>query len=134
VNDKSGASEVPRPLAVAASLVAVQGVVLVMLAVVELADLSADRRAMGLSTAGFFAGYGVVLTVAAFGLWRTAAWSRGPALITQLIWLGIAWTLREHVLVAVFLAATALVVLAGLLHPDSVRVLGGEDPEQRRTQ
>jgi uncharacterized membrane protein (DUF2068 family) len=122
-------SSAPPPLTVAASLVAVQGLVLVGLAVAEVADLEADRRAMGLSTAGFFAAYGVLLLVAGWGLWRVATWSRGPALITQLILLGLAWNLREHVLAAVALLLVALVVLAGVLHPASVEALSGESAE-----
>ncbi len=116
----------PPPLTVAASLVAVQGFVLLALAVGEAADLDADRRAMGLSTAAFFAGYAALLLVAGWGLWRSAAWSRGPALITQLILLGLAWNLREHAVAAVAVAAVALVVLAGVLHPDSIGALSGD--------
>ncbi len=119
----------PPPLTVAASLVAVEGFVLLALAVAEVADLDPDRRAMGLSTAGFFAAYGVLLLVAAWGLWRRAGWSRGPALITQLIWLGLAWNIREHVGAAIALAVVAVVVLAGVLHPDSIEALTGEDAE-----
>ena len=120
----------PPPLTVAASLVAVQGLVLMALAVAEIADLDADRRAMGLSTAGFFAAYGVLLLVAAWGLRRQAGWSRGPALITQLIWLGLAWNIRDHVLAAVAVAAAALVVLAGILHRDSIEALTGDPAEE----
>jgi uncharacterized membrane protein (DUF2068 family) len=127
MSDTPTPTTAPPPLTVAASLVAVQGFVLVALAVAELADLDADRRAMGLSTAGFFAGYGALLLVAAWGLWRRAAWSRGPALITQLIWLGLAWNIREHLVPAIAVALVALVVLAGVLHRDSIEALSGED-------
>lgn len=116
----------PPPLTVAASLVAVQGLVLVVLAVAELVSLSPDRRAMGLSTAGFFAAYGVVLLAAGWALWRAVGWSRGPVLLTQLIWLGLAWNLRDNAVLAIAVALTALVVLAGLLHPASVAALDGE--------
>ncbi len=119
----------PPPLTVAASLVAVQGIVLVALAILEFADLDPDRRSMGLSTAGFFAAYGVLLLVAGWGLWRRRPWSRGPALITQLIWFGLAWNLREQVVVAVAVAVVAAIVLAGVLHPDSTKTLSGEDPD-----
>ena len=126
--DETERTPVPPPLTVAASLVAVQGLVLVLLAVAEIADLSAERRALGLSTAGFFAAYGVLLVAAGLALWRLAAWSRGPVLISELICLGLAWNLREHPVPAVGLAITALVVLAGLLHTDSIRALGGDHP------
>jgi uncharacterized membrane protein (DUF2068 family) len=130
VSDTPRPPTTPPPLTVAASLVAVQGLVLMALAVAEIADLDADRRAMGLSTAGFFAAYGVLLLVAAWGLRRQAGWSRGPALITQLIWLGLAWNIRDHVLAAVAVAAAALVVLAGILHRDSIEALTGDPAEE----
>ena len=49
----------PAPLTVAASLVAVEGLVVVLLAVLELATLSSDRLTMGLTTTAFFVAYGV---------------------------------------------------------------------------
>ena len=129
VSDPPISPAAPPPLTVAASLVAVEGVVLVALAALEVADLDADRRAMGLSTAAFFALYGVLLLVAGWGLRRRASWSRGPALITQLILLGLAWNVREHVAAAVAIVVVSLIVLAGVVHPDSMDALMGEDPE-----
>ncbi len=119
----------PPPLTVAASLVAVEGFVLLALAVAEVADLDPDRRALGLSTAAFFAGYGALLLVAGWGLRRRSGWSRGPALITQLIWLGLAWNIREHLGAAIALAVVAVVVLAGVLHPDSIEALTGDESD-----
>ncbi|MEQ6900078.1 hypothetical protein [Nocardioides sp. YIM 152588] len=115
----------PAPLTVAASLAAVEGVVLVLLAVLEAVEISTDRLGFGASTAFFFGAYGVLLVVAAISLWRGAAWSRGPVLITQLILLGLAWSLREEVAVALALAAVGGVALAGMLHPASIAALGG---------
>ncbi|HWJ83216.1 MAG TPA: hypothetical protein VNS55_13350 [Nocardioides sp.] len=120
------AAPTPPPLTVAASVVAVQGGVLLLLGVLELADVSPDRRSMGLSTAAFLMGYGVVLLAAAFALWRRATWARGPVLFTQLVSLGLAWSVRDTVLVAVVLAISALVALAGVLHPDSIAALSGD--------
>ena len=51
----------PPPLTVAASLVAVEGVLLVLLALVEAAHLSSARVTMGVTTAVFFAAYGAGL-------------------------------------------------------------------------
>jgi uncharacterized membrane protein (DUF2068 family) len=127
--DHTPAGRVPPPLAVAASVVAVQGTVLVLLGVAELANVSSERVGLGLSTAGFFAGYGAVLVVAAAALWRRVTWARGPAVLTQLIWLGLAWNLRDHPFVAVVVAVAALVALAGVLHPDSMAALSGEPAE-----
>ena len=109
----------------AASLVAVQGIGLVLLAALELADLSSGRLGLGLSTAGFFAAYGVLLVAAGWALWRGVGWARGPVLISQLIWLGLAWNSRDLLAVAILLAVSAGVVLAGVLHPDSIARLEG---------
>ena len=116
----------PPPLTVAASVVAVQGLALVLFGVLELADVSPERRSMGISTAAFLMGYGVVLLAAGFALWRRAGWARGPVLLTQLISLGLAWNVRDTVLIALALAVSALVALAGMLHPDSIRALVGD--------
>lgn len=116
-------SDHPPQLTVAASLAAVQGLVLVILGILELASVSSDRLGFGLSTAVFFAAYGVVLLGAALALWRRHGWARGPVLITQLIVLGLAWNLREHVLAALGLAAVAGVVVAAIVHPDTVAAL-----------
>ncbi|WP_408898951.1 hypothetical protein ACJ5H2_07530 [Nocardioides sp. R1-1] len=117
------AASPPPPLTVAASLAAVQGLVLLVVAVLELASVSSDRVGLGLSTSLFFAAYGVVLIGAAFALWRRHGWARGPVLITQLIVLGLAWNLREHVLAALGLAVVGLVVVAALVHRDTLAAL-----------
>ncbi|KRB72794.1 hypothetical protein ASE01_22395 [Nocardioides sp. Root190] len=102
---------------------AVQAVVLVVLAVLEFANQDDGRRSLGVSTAAFFAAYGAVLLAAAWGLLRRAGWSRGPVLLTQLIFLGIAWNVREHLAVTIALVICAAIVLAGMLHPDTIEAL-----------
>ncbi|TIC88803.1 hypothetical protein E8D34_03850 [Nocardioides sp. GY 10113] len=120
----------PLPLALAAALAGLQGAVMVLVAVLEVLGLSSDRLAMGASTAFFFAAYGVLLIAAAGGLWRGGVWARGPVLITQLIVLGVAWTLRDHVGVALGLAVVAGAALVGMLHPATIAALGGgAEPE-----
>jgi hypothetical protein len=113
----------PPPLNVTASLVVLQGVVLVVLGVLEVASVTSDRLSMGVSTAVFFLVYGLALVACAWGLTRREGWTRGPVLITQLIQLGLAWNLRDEPLVAVALAVTAAVVLAGMLHPATIEAL-----------
>lgn len=120
----------PPPLTAAASVVAVQGVVLVVLSVLEFANLNDERRSLGLSTAVFFAAYGLVLLGAAWGLHRRSGWSRGPVLITQLIFLGLAWNVREQLVITIALVICAGIVLAGMLHPDTIEALDG-DPTAR---
>jgi hypothetical protein len=113
----------PPPLTVAASLVAVQGFVLLALAVLELVNASSERLSLGVSAAVFFLVYGGLLLFCAWALTQQQGWTRGPVLITQLIQLGLAWNLRDLPLVAVALALTAAVVLAGMLHPATLRTL-----------
>ncbi|MDN5745484.1 MAG: hypothetical protein L0H31_10235 [Nocardioidaceae bacterium] len=121
----------PPPLTVVSSVVAVQGVILLALAAVEMVDAEEGRRALAWSTAGFFAVYGAVLLAAAVGLMRRGHWVRGSVLITQLIALGLAWNIREHVAAAIMLALAAIIAIAGMLHPDSVAALDGQSPDSR---
>lgn len=121
----------PPPLTVAASIVAVEGIVLVLLAILEFASVSSERVGLGVSTAGFLMAYGVVLLAAGWGLFRRSSWSRGPVLITQLIALGIAWNVREQLPVAIGLVLCAGIVLAGLLHPDTIEALESDPTAPR---
>ncbi len=122
----------PPPLTVAASLVGVEGIVLLCLAVLEFASVTSGRMALGLSTAGFLLAYALVLLAGAWGLFRRSTWARGPVLLTQLIALGLAWNLREHLPVTIGLVLCAGIVLAGLLHPDTLEALE-HDPTAPRT-
>ena len=121
-------SDQSAPLTVAASLVAVEGAVLVLLAVAELVSLSAVRLTMGLTTAIFFVVYGAGLLLCALMLHRRVSWARSPAVLAQLIQLGLAWSFRGEptTLVAVGLAVVAVVVLAGIFHPASLQALSEE--------
>jgi len=115
----------PAPLVVAASLVAVEGLLMAMFAILELASLSSSRVTMGLSTAVFFAAYGVALLVFAWQLTRGQSWARSPVVLAQLLQLGVAWSFRggDTTWVAVCLAVVAAITLAGLLHPQSIDAL-----------
>ena len=119
----------PAPLVAAASLVAVEAVLLLGYAVLELVSVSSDRVAVALTTSVFFAAYGALLLVCAWSITRGRSWARSPIVLTQLIQLGVAWSFRgaNTTLVAIALAAVALVVLAGLLAPSSVDALSEEE-------
>lgn len=124
----------PAPLVVAASLAGLEGAVLLLLAVLEAVSIDSDRVSLGLSTAIFFALVGAAVLTCAAGLWRLRGWARGPVLLAQLIALGLAWNLRDYVLVALLLLVAGAVTLAGMLHPDTMRALGAlpaERPEER---
>ena len=119
----------PAPLVVAASLVAVEGLVLVLLALIELGNLSSARLTMGVTTSAFFVVYGAALLLFAWTAHRGHSWARSPIVLAQLIQLGLAWSFRggDTTLVAVALAVVAAIVVAGLLHPDSIDALS-DDP------
>lgn len=118
----------PAPLLVAASLVAVEGSLVVLYAVMELFSLNQGRLAMGLTTAAFFALYGVGLLLCARAVTRRQSWARAPIVLAQLFQLMAAWSFRDSptTLAAIGLAIVALIVIAGLLHPASIDHLAEE--------
>lgn len=120
----------PAPLLVAASLVAVEGGLLLLLSVLELGSLSSGRVSMGVTTSVFFVVYGAALVLCAWAVSRGHSWARSPIVLTQLIQLGVAWSFRggNTTLVAVALAVVALIVVAGVLHPASIDALA-DDPQ-----
>ena len=119
----------PAPLIVAASLVALEAVLLLGYAVLELVNVSADRVAVAVTTSLFFAAYGGLLLAGAAAVTRGQSWARSPIVLAQLIQLGVAWSFRgaDTTLVAIALAVVALVVLAGLLAPSSVEALSDDE-------
>ena len=118
-------ADLPVPLLVAAGGAALEALVLLGLALAELVNISAVRVTMGASTAVFFLMYAAGLALCAWFLTRLAPWARAPVILTQLIQLGLAWSFLggDTTLVAVALAAVAVVVLVGVLHPASTRAL-----------
>ena len=122
--DAAAAQDRPAPLAVAASLAALEGVALLLLAALETASIDSDRVSLGVSTAVFFAVVGGAVLTCAWGLFRLQSWARGPVLLMQLIALGLAWNVKDAWMVSLVLVAAALVTLAGMLHPDTMRALG----------
>lgn len=75
---------------------------------------------------------GLIPLIAARGLLLRRSWSRGPALITQIIGLPVAWTLlRSHgVLIpaGIVLAAVVLTALYQLVRPTTIDELGIRRP------
>lgn len=118
----------PAPLLVAASLVAVEGLMMVILAVIELGNLSSDRATMGITTTAFFVLYGALLLLCAWSVTHQRAWARSPIVLTQLIMLGLAWNFRDGgtVAIAIAIAVVAVIVVAGILHPASIEALSDE--------
>jgi hypothetical protein len=115
----------PAPLVVAAGLTLVEGLLTVMYGIGEAVHVTSDRVTMGVTTAVFFVAYGAAMVLCAWGLNRLATWSRGPVLLAQLIWLGLAWNFRtgDTLPLAIALAVPAAIVLVGMLLPSSVDAL-----------
>ncbi len=121
----------PAALIVAASLAAVEGLVLLGYAVLEAASMSADRVALAVTTTLFFATYGGLLLLCAYALTQGRSWARSPVELAQLIQLGVAWSFRGEntSVVAVVIALVAVVVLIGLFVPSSLAALSEGDDE-----
>ena len=120
---------VPAPLVVAVSVVALEALLLVLFGLAELRSLSATKATMGITTSLFFAVYGVGLGWCAWQLRRLEHWPRAPIVLAQLIQLGVAWSFRSGSTGAVSAGLTvlAVVVLAGIFHPASLRALADQD-------
>ncbi|MBW5248437.1 hypothetical protein P8A21_26920 [Streptomyces poriferorum] len=75
---------------------------------------------------------GLIPLFAARGLLRRRSWSRGPALITQIIALPVAWTLLRSqgalIPAGIVLAAVALTALYQLARPATIEALGIRRP------
>jgi uncharacterized membrane protein YczE len=121
---------VPPPLVVAASLVAVEGALVLAYGVLEAAHVHADRAAMGVTTSLFFALLGLALVGCAWLVVRGRPWARGPVMVAQVMFLGLAWSFLGGATtwVSVALALVAGLVLAGLLHPASIDALADAGP------
>jgi hypothetical protein len=109
----------------AAGLTLVEGLLTVMYGVGEAVHIASDRVVMGLTTSLFFVAYGAAMVLCAWGLNRLRTWARGPVLLAQLIWLGLAWNFREGdtLPLAIGLAVPAVLVLVGMLLPSSIDAL-----------
>ena len=117
---------------VGAGLAAVEGLLVLAYAGAEAAHVHADRAAVGITTALFFALLGGALTVCAWFVVRGRSWARSPIVVSQVMFLGLAWNFLGGVTtwVSVALALVAVIVLFGMLHPATTHVLTGrgDDP------
>lgn len=121
--------ERPAPLTVAASLAALEALLLVLFGVAELFSLTGARVAMGVTTTLFFVLYGAGLAFCAWRLSRLESWARAPVMLAQLIQLGVAWSFKDGgtAVVAVALALVAAIVIVGIFHPRSLSALADRD-------
>jgi len=81
----------PRPVRAAGLLVGLQGVAGVVIALGLLLAAARGTSELTLATAVWFAGAGAVLVAVGVSLVRGRHSARGPALVAQILLLGVAW-------------------------------------------
>jgi hypothetical protein len=114
----------PLTIVIAAALLALEGLIGLAYAGLEVGQIRMSRAVVGVGVTVLMACFGLLLLVVARGVFLGKRWSRGPAVATQLILLPIAWSFKggSTTWVSVVLAALAIAVLVGVLHPRSTAV------------
>lgn len=116
-------------LLVAGAVVAVEGGGLVALAALEVASIQGERVGLGVSTAVFLGGLGLLLLVAVGAILRGHAWARGLLVFSQFLCLVLSFNFRGDAgWITPTMAGASLLALACLLSPPVTRALGGRDP------
>jgi hypothetical protein len=128
----------PHRLTAAAVLAALEGVVLLSwgLSMIALGLVGNPNSATQAEAGGLTVLLLAVMPLAAaYGLWRLRRWSRGPALIIQLVALPVAWTMAQNggglVVAGLALGAAAVAELVLLVHPAATDALGIGHPVGR---
>ena len=113
-------------LIVAAAVVAVEALAYIVLAVLDLANVSSERVGLGVGAGVLLAGYGAGQLFFAWRVSQAESWARSPLIVTHLIQLLLAWNLRngDTAWLAYVMAAMAVLVLGCLLAPPVNRALG----------
>ena len=103
--------------------------------VLVLTNINKVAAGVGIGVGGLLIAWGVALALVGRGVARVRQWSRGPALVLQLLQLPIAWGFRNSIgWLAVALFVTAAIVLIALFLPASTtaftagRRLPGDGP------
>ena len=112
-------------------MVAAQAVVLLVCAILVLADTGGGLATMGITSAIFFLVCAGGLGLCAWALWGLQSWARAPIVLAQFIELGLAWDSRHAApALAIALAALAVVALGCVFHPRSIAALSAADNPQ----
>ncbi len=116
-----------RLLLVAATVVSLEAVALIGLAVAEASVVTAGRVGLGISTAIFLGLFGIMLLAGANRVLKGHSWARGFLVFSQLIQLLLSFNFRGDVWwIPTSLATSAVVVLVCLLAPPVTRALGDD--------
>ncbi len=106
-------------------MLAAEALTSIVLGLLEVFAITGSRVTMGVTTAIFLIVYGAALGLVGYGLSRAAGWSRAPAVLTQLVQLGVAWSFRggSTTWIAVLLGLAAAGVLVGVFLRSSLAAL-----------
>ncbi|WP_030170474.1 hypothetical protein [Streptomyces sp. NRRL S-813] len=127
----------PRRLTYAAALCALEGLALLVGGVWMLVlGITGDDRQQAVTAGVTVLVLALLPLLAARGLLLRRSWSRGPAVITQIMALPVAYSLLQADSVAVpagaALAVVAVLGLVLLIHPATTRALGIKGPGRTR--
>jgi hypothetical protein len=114
---------------VATSLVAVEGAVYLLLALVQLSQARGEAMALAVTATLFFLLWGGGLLFCGWHLWRLASWARAPVVLAQLIQIlvgGSFWG-GSTTVVAVVAIVVGVLALVGIFHPQSLAALEPPD-------
>ncbi|MFF9148186.1 hypothetical protein ACF1BN_25370 [Streptomyces sp. NPDC014861] len=134
--EQNGTERAPRPnrLAAAAGVALVEAVGLLAggayVLVRTLLDGDADLTG-GVTGGVTLLALGLIPLAAALGLWRMRSWSRGPAVITQILALPVAWQMLQTdgvIPYGIVLAVLAVTGLVMLVNPATTEALGIRRP------
>jgi hypothetical protein len=119
----------PATLVGAAVLVGLEGLLLCVLAVLEVVALDSGRLTMGITTGLFFLVLGAGLLFCAWGLFRAGSWARGPVVAVELIGVLLSFSFwgGETTPVAVVILLASVAALVGVMHPASTRALAANE-------
>ncbi|SDS81439.1 hypothetical protein SAMN04488543_2428 [Friedmanniella luteola] len=117
-----------RLLLLAAALLGVEALAALVFGVLEASNISPVRAVMGLGVTVIMLGYGVLLGLVARGVALGRRWSRGLAVVTQLVLLLLGYSFRQPPTTAagLVMGLVALAVLVCLLAPSSTRAFLAE--------
>jgi len=116
-----------RALLPAGLLCLLEALVALGFAVVSATQVHPERLVVTIGTVVTMLVYGVVLALAALGLWRHRGWARGVAVCVQLLHLPLAWSFAQGggpdtLVVGLTLGLVSVAVLVCIFWPTSIRV------------
>jgi hypothetical protein len=130
----SSSSRRPLTIVVAASALALEALIALGYAALEIGQVQMSRAVVGVGVTILMACFGLFLLLVARSVFLGKRWSRAPAVATQLILLPLALSFAGGgtTWVSVVLALLAIAVLVGLLHPRSTAVFVGPAADRNK--